>query len=288
MALYYSPMEPKRTLPPWKTGLLFGAISLILVAGFGLTPIETGDDWRIFYDTSRRIWVGAPLYQPPTGYYNAPWLAVLLAPLTLLPVRWGWAALTVANLLIALILARRWQTGLVQPILALLSPAMVYIALHGQVDALVLGGLLLPTEWWVLAGLTKPQATLRLVFGVPRRVWLRAAVLTGVILVVSLLWFGNWPLEVVRVPGEIMRSTRNLWLGLWPFQVPVGVALILFGIRRRDTRLLVAASPFLVPYAAMSSLLGVWLALASYLKDWEAALVWGCWWGAVLYRYFVP
>ena len=220
-------------------------------------------------------------------YTYAPWLAVVISPLSLMPIRWGWAALCCVSLCITLILARRWQTGLVRPTLAMASPAMAYIILHGQVDALILAGLLLPREWWLLVGLTKPQVTLGLIFGVGRQRIFRAAALSGLIFLISIVWLGNWPLQLLRQPAAFMYATHNLWLGLWPFQVPAGAALILLGVKRRDERLLVAASPFLAPYAAMSSLIGPWLALASFLKDWEAALVWLAWWGAVLYRYLV-
>jgi hypothetical protein len=283
-------MEQKRALLSWRISLLFAVIGLGLLAGFALSSIPEADDWIIFYETGQRIWAGAPLYGTPAyfNYYTyAPWLAVVISPLSLMPIRWGWAALCCVSLCITLILARRWQTGLVKSTLVLISPPMAYIILHGQVDALLLAGLLLPREWWLLVGLTKPQVTLGLIFGVGRQRIFRAAALAGLIFLISIVWLGNWPLQLLRQPAAFMYATHNLWLGLWPFQVPAGAALILLGIKRRDERLLVAASPFLAPYAAMSSLIGPWLALASFLKDWEAALVWLAWWGAVLYRYLV-
>ena len=279
----------KRAPLSWRIGLLFVVIGLGLLAGFALSCIPEADDWIIFYETGQRIWAGTPLYGTPThfNYYTyAPWLAVVISPLSLMPIRWGWAALCCVSLCVTLVLARRWQTGLVRPILVMVSPAMAYIILHGQVDALILAGLLLPREWWFLVGLTKPQVTLGLIFGVGRQRIFRAAALSGLIFLISIVWLGNWPLQLLRQPAAFVYATHNLWLGLWPFQVPVGAALILLGVKRRDERLLVAASPFLAPYAAMSSLLGPWLAVASFLNDWEAALVWLVWWGAVVYRYF--
>jgi len=79
-----------------------------------------------------------------------------------------------------------------------------------------------------------------------------------------------------------------LWLGLFPFQVPVGVSLILFGISRKDEKLLIAGSPFLSPYAATSSLIGPWLAVSCFLNDWQVFIVWLSWWGAVIYRGLMP
>lgn len=284
-------MEQKRAPFSWRISLLFVVIGLGLLAGFALSVIPEADDWIIFYETGQRIWAGAPLYGTPThfNYYTyAPWLAVVISPLSLIPIRWGWAALCCVSLCVTLVLARRWQTGLVRPTLAMVSPAMAYIILHGQVDALVLAGLLLPREWWFLVGLTKPQVTLGLIFGVGRQRIFRAVALSGLIFLISIVWLGNWPLQLLRQPAAFVYATHNLWLGLWPFQVPVGAALILLGVKRGDERLLVAASPFLAPYAATSSLLGPWLAVASFLNDREAVLVWLIWWGAVVYRYLAP
>jgi hypothetical protein len=284
-------MEQKRTSLTWKTGLLLAVIGVALVAAFALSPIPDPDDWITFFDTGQRVLHGAPLYGQATRYSvfsNPPWLAVLLAPLSLLPMRWGWAALSALSLALALAIARRWRTGPVRLALVLLSPAMLYIVMHGQVDALVLGGVLLPSEWRLLVGLTKPQVSLGLIFGVGRSRILRAAALSGVVYLLSFAVFGNWPVQLLRQPAPFVYATHNLWLGLWPFQVPAGVALIALGLRRRDERLLVAASPFFTPYAATSSLIGPWLAFASILNDWEAGLVWMAWWGAVLYRYLIP
>jgi len=44
----------------------------------------------------------------------------------------------------------------------------------------------------------------------------------------------------------------------------------------------VAGSPFLFPYTAISSLIGPWLAGSYFLKDWRALLVWLSWWGDVV------
>lgn len=128
--------------------------------------------------------------------------------------------------------------------------------LHGQIDALILAAILLPQEWWMIAGLTKPQVAFGLIFGIPRAKCVRALLLTGLLLVKTLIWFGNWPLQLIRQPTPNRYDGDNLWLGLWPFQVPIGILLILLGISRKDERWLVSASPFLLPYTAISSLLG--------------------------------
>lgn len=88
----------------------------------------------------------------------------------------------------------------------------------------------------------------------------------------------------MRQPRPFVKEAHNLWLGLWPFQFPIFVALILVGISHRDDRFLISGSPFLLPYATTSNLLGLWLGMSCFLKDWQAALLWLFWWGAVVIR----
>ncbi len=268
--------------------IALGLFCLAVVA-VAVSPVAYGVDWIVFHDAGQRVWTGARLYGEPTSYqyyYNPPWLAVALTPLGLLPFRWGWAIVSVASLTIVVALARRWQLGLARLCFALLSPPVLYIVMYGQIDALVLGGILLPTWCWLLVATAKPQVAIGLVFGVRRGQWMRAIVLTSAFLLASFVLFGNWPVQLLQQPAPFVGSTHNLWQGLWPVQIPAGVALVLFGIRRQDERFLVAASPLLSPYAAVSSLLGLWLAGMAFMRDWEAGVVWLSWWAVIFYRSF--
>jgi hypothetical protein len=268
-----------------------GAIILmmicILITIFALAPIPGGDDWETFQGASQRILKGLPLYGEKVthAYYsNPPWVALFLIPLSIMPFRWGWASLIVLSAILLLILCRRWRFGMIKIILTLLSPAVFYLFLHGEIDALVLGGLLLPREAWYLVAVTKPQVAIGLLLGVRKKKIIRAFAVTLLLLLLTFIIFGFWPSKILQQETPFLGAAHNLWVGLWPFQIPAGVALLLLGIKRNDEKFLIAASPFLSPYAATSSLLGPWLALVYFLKDWEAALVFIAWWGAVIYR----
>jgi hypothetical protein len=276
-------MANRRILRP----LTWVLVAAVLVVAFYLSPLEVGDDWETFYGAAGRILTGSPLYGEKVthAYYsNPPWVAAILAPLGLLSPRWGWSLLSAATVLIVAALARRYLKGWMGLVLVLLSPPFLYTLLHGQIDALVLGGVLLPTALWPLVGLTKPQVAFTLILGVKRRRWLAALLGTAGVIAVSLLLFGNWPRDLIQQPMPYMQYTHNLWLGLWPFQVPVGIALCLLALERKDERYLIAASPFLWPYAATSSMLGPWLAAVSGLRWWQALVVLAVWWGAAAYR----
>lgn len=204
-----------RTRVDWRTALAVCALFTLLTLAFYASPWDGGDDWETFRGAAWRVLDGVPLYGKPVthAYYsNPPWLAVLCIPLALLPFRLGWAALAAATFGVALLLLKRWnrQTNLIKPVLVLLSPPMFYTIMHGQIDVLILGAVLLPTHWWMLAALTKPQVTLGLLVGVPRSLWLRAGLLSGLVLAISVIWFGNWPRVLLNQPTPFVEASHNL------------------------------------------------------------------------------
>jgi hypothetical protein len=272
----------------WRKIAIPVLVGVLLVAAFSLAPVPVGDDWEVFFHTGVRLRRSESIYGEPIHegfyFYNAPWLAVLFAALSFLPLRLGWALLSAATLALTVLVARRWSSGLVRPLLVCFSPPLFYTLLHGQVDALVLAGVLLPKAYWGLVGLSKPQVGIALLLGgFDRRSSLRIAAVTAAGLLLSFLLFGLWPLQVLRQPAPV--GAHNLWFGLWPFQVSAGLAIAFWGLNRREERLLLAASPLFLPYAATSSLLGTWIALATLLKRWQVAVVLLAWWGAVIYRF---
>lgn len=278
---------------PYRDQIAVLVLFAVLAGLFMLTP-WTGDDWRVYHGAGQRVLHREALYGTEVirqndeayFYHNPPWVAVLAAPLSLLPAHAGWAMVLAGTLLAVLGLLNHWQpgAGAAKVVFAVLSPPTMYIFLHGQIDALVVALVMLPAQWWWLVAVTKPQVVIGLAAGIPRALWVRAAVLTAAVGLVSLVWFGWWPRDMLDQPTQFTDSSHNLWLGLWPFQVPLGVALLAVFWSKRDERLLIMGSPLLSPYAAVSSLIGPWVAALTYLRTWQAALVWVSWWGAVIYR----
>jgi hypothetical protein len=275
-----------------RSAVLVLVIFATLTILFALTP-WSGDDWKFFHDSSRLLLSGESLYRAPIAgsyYHYPPWVALALVPLAILTEQIGWAMICALTLVAALLVLRHWSPdnapGLIKPVLVLSSPAMFYILMHGQIDALIIAGVLLPVEWWWFVAVTKPQVAVGLALGVPPRQWVRAGVIVLAAFGVSVLVAGWWPSELLHHPMPSRNAALNFWLGLWPFQVPAGVALAVKGFQRKDDRLLIASSPFLSPYAATSSLIGPWIAVVTFLTSWQAAIVWASWWGAVLYRQF--
>jgi hypothetical protein len=277
------------TLTTRQQVLLAGAAVLLLTVLFGLFPMPGGDDWDFYRSAVQRMLSGQSLYTAKIGlnnveYHYPPWVAAALLPLGVLPHHWGRALLNALTFGVLVLVARRYKLSAAKQAMLLLSPPMFYILLHGQIDALVLGILLLPEPWRLILSITKPQVSIAFVFGISRKYWLRAVIIAAGVTLASLLVFGLWPLELLRQPSDFIGMGLNIWGGLWPFQVPLGLVLLLRAIERRDDRYLMAASPFFMPYAATSSLIGPWAALCGFLKDWQALLVLLAWWAASFSR----
>src|SRR3990172_433459 len=95
-------------------------LGIILSVTFILTPIPVGDDWEVYYQAGRRVLTGDPLYGEPVYlgfyYYNAPWLAIMITPFTLLPPRWGWGILSALTLILTTRVVSKWEKRLVKPV----------------------------------------------------------------------------------------------------------------------------------------------------------------------------
>ena len=102
----------------------------------------------------------------------------------------------------------------------------------------------------------------------------------AVLLILSFIFYGLWPLQLIKMPNNLTQVSHNLWLNLWPSTIPVGVGLLLVGLRKKDEKMLLASSPFFSPYCPISTLIGLWMMLAVKLETWILYVVLAAWWGA--------
>lgn len=256
--------------------LLIGGILFGLGYVISLIPVKIYDDWYIYRGAAQAILNGDALYQNEflfSYYYNPPWLALLLIPFSLFNFNLGAGLMVVASLTAMLAVCHRLELNLFKTGMVVGSPLLFYVLIHGQVDAIVLAGILLPVSFWPVVAITKPQVGLALGLEAIKKEHFKNAVLvSGGILLVSFVWFGFWPLAIINSPAPV-NGPHNLWLKVWPRQFPVGLAIIFLWINRgkEDVRWLLAASPLLMPYASAGSFLGLWAALHTELKNWQAA-----------------
>jgi hypothetical protein len=274
--------------------LLAAAGVLMLAAAFYLSPIPEGHDWNVLHGFVQLMLQGKSLYQnvvplsatdPNTEHFwYAPWVAVLLTPVGALPTRVGLALVRALSVMMVILVGLRFHLSPLKLALSLLSPPVAYILFHGQIDALALGVLFLPGAWQIIGCTVKPQVTMTFFLRTPRKEWVRGLLIAAGIFLLSLLVFGPWPLEWLANPKTPYTMGHNLWRDVWPLQVPIGLAVLFYALRKKDERYLAAASPLLSPYAPISTMIGPWLALSGLLEDWQALVVVVAWWATILYR----
>lgn len=269
--------------------LLFAAA--LLVFAFSTLPVENSAlaiDWK-------QIWAGTHNFSAnytTTELRTPPWALPALWPLTLLPLDLGWAAMalvTLAALTFSVPRTRRWALGVL--LLCSSYPALRQLA-DGNLEALVIAGVLLllaasrrHNPWLLAAGLllatAKIQATwlFLLVLGLhtvrtwPRRQLVAAVAITSAAALPLLGWKGSeWWLAMRTFPwaGTLIDSSlaavsgrHAAWL-VWLWPLILGATL--FALWRSGaftaaapTQLqagaLAAAGLLLAPYAASNSVL---------------------------------
>jgi hypothetical protein len=268
-------------LKRYKTVWITLAVTLLLTVAFHF--LQPGDDWETFWGTAKRVLAGLPLYNTPVTFsyfYYPPWTAVLLAPFGWLPFDWAYSLFSALTMVGLFFLARKWGLPLNKMAAVFLSPPVIYSLIHGQIDWLVICLMLLPEDLWLLAALFKPQTAIGLV-GVlfTKRRW-QMLIAPAVLLILSFIFYGLWPLQLIKMPNNLTQVSHNLWLNLWPSTIPVGVGLLLVGLRKKDEKMLLASSPFFSPYCPISTLIGLWMMLAVKLETWILYVVLAAWWGA--------
>ena len=267
--------------------LLIALVLVILVAAMAYL-LPPGVDWQYgFRPAVYAILSGHSPYNlkgfvdpdwESVGFYNAPWALLPLIPLALLPVKVGYALLIMVSLTSFGWVAYRLGAKPVTIGLLLVSPPVVHGVLVGNLDWLAALGCALPPQIGLVWIIVKPH------MGVAIAVfWLVEAWRQGgwrgvlhtfwpatLVLLISLLIFGLWPLRFERMYSEVWNAS------LWPLSIPVGLALLAAAIHKRRIEYAMAGSPCLSPYLNMHSWVGALLALSGSLPEMAAAVA-GFW-----------
>lgn len=181
-----------------------------------------------------------------SGYFNPPWLVWLLSPLGLLTAADSHVLWIVLILLLTVRCVYELGGGWFAVILTIISPGFFLTIMNGQIDVLVLLGLL--TGSWLLI-LVKPQvASLGIVYDVMKGKIDWTAILIGTISLVVAALFMTRPSAT-----HLLTTVTNITP--WPLGIPLGIGLFVLSLIRRDKWLSVVATFFVVPYLSGSSLL---------------------------------
>jgi hypothetical protein len=196
------------------------------------------------------------------AFMNPPWVLIPLLPFALLPERVGRAALVVVSLGTLGYTAHRLGLSPSFAAVWLLSPPVLASLYAGNLEWLVLAGMILPHWLGITLLALKPQVGggIILLWAIEAYMangWHAVARLlapTAALFALSFLAFGAWPAYCER--------PANPGAAAFPLSLLVGLPLLWLAIRRRDERLALAATPYLSPYAMLHSWSGMLLGVS--------------------------
>ena len=242
-------------------------VGAIFLGGVLLAPLVyylplLGHDWlKVFY-------AGEIAMYPP-------WVGLIFSPFRLLPWRISLAlinSLTLAG--VAVITAcqskRVLWDGLQAAALALLTPSLWYLLWDGQIDGLILIGMLF-LPWSIPIVLLRPQIIGWMLLS--RRRWtIWAALWLGVSFVLWKNWFG---VALLRSRGSILHPTAMGWATLgWPILLlGIGMLLTAGGNPWRILAGAFVASPYVQPYHII-----MLLPALGRVGGWRRWVLWGLMW----------
>jgi hypothetical protein len=266
--------------PLWQNLLAIGVVSGLSILVASMMP-DYASDFNAFYQAGAAVLHGQSPYTVP-GFYNPIWVALLFAPFALfsraLAYRIYAAIIFGASFFI---LWRLSQKHIGITLIAAFSPFFFMTMQYGNIDWLVLLGLLCPPALGIWLILVKPQmgAPLALLWAWKlyreKGLWKTLLFFLPVTLAYALSFIIG-----MRLPDV---SVMMGWsAGVWPYGLILGIPLYLWAFKKRDELLALAATPFLEPYFGPMSWMIVlpkamknyWTISLATVFSWAIVLIW--------------
>jgi hypothetical protein len=261
-------IAPKRT----QQALLFIMFSLLTFITVAVTLyLPELIDWERTYRPATILLISGHSPYDIKSFLNPPWALIPLIPIAFLPSKIGGGILFAISLSAIIYVAVRMGATPISLIGFLISFPVLFLLLFGQIDWLILLGILMPPQIGLFFVLVKPQAGLAIAIfwlfeafhkGGIRRVLIEfspVVIMFGLSTIIYGFWFLN-------TPSELFTAKYNF--SLWPLSIPIGAVLLINALRNRKKEISIMSSPFLSPYVAPHS----WAcALVAILPmQWEA------------------
>lgn len=204
-------------------------------------------DFTCFYQAGSAI---ASLQSPYNVecYYSPAWVAILFSPLSVFTREIAYriyAAILFGSYIF--IIFRISKQDLLVSIIACFSPFVFMTMQYGNIDWLVLLGLISPKFLGIWLILTKPQMgfTLAIVWAwiIYKEKGVRSLFVTFTPVTLGLLIS---LLLGMRLPNPEILSTWSA--DIWPIGLILGIPALVIAIRKKDEFLALATAPFLTPY----------------------------------------
>jgi hypothetical protein len=263
--------------------LILAAVPLLI--GFSLAAAQflpRGIDWFMTFRPATLAFISgkSPYENLEAPYPGAPWGLLPLIPMAVLPENLGRGFLMVVSLAAFGYTAFRLGGKPIALAAFLLSPPVLHCLLNSNLDWLPLLGFVLPPPVGLFFLAVKPQlgsvvALFWLVEAWRRGKWKETIRVFGPVtaaLLLSLLIYGWWPLNMLRA------TEYTLWwnASLWPWSIPVGLVFTALALWRRRINYAMAASPCLSPHVLLHSWSGALVSIVDSTKGTVAAVI-GLW-----------
>jgi hypothetical protein len=195
-----------------------------------------------------------------------PWTAVLLAPLGLIQLHLAILLQACLYFVLLTLVIFKFRGNLRIVLLVLTSFIALDAVIELNLEWLICIGLLVPPAWSSPFLLIKPQDALGVMITYKRRDFIRTTLLGLLVVLVSLLLWGAWPLQSLKaIQTYTLGQSFNLApLALLPWFVSLAIGgyLAWRAYRKQDAPLAILAWLFFVPYIPLYSLLIPFAALA--------------------------
>lgn len=226
--------------------LLVGLFALI---AFLAARLPTADYYSNFYDPIRNDLLRHPLYE--SAYYvYAPWGILPLIPFALLPPLAAHGLYFATCFYILVYIAWRLHAGPLAIAAFMLSPTAIGALLVGNIDPVVISGMLFPPIVGLVILMIKPQigagvALYYLIHTVREKHWLEGLKVFSPVAAgfgLALIFFPIWYVRVINSPANVWNRS------LFPYAIPLALLLLWMAVRRRNPYFALASTAFLTPY----------------------------------------
>ena len=243
--------------------LLWVALTFVL----SVLPLYAIDFVEYFLPAARLMVAGESPYNVE-GFYNPPWALYAVIPFMWLPEHVAQAAF-LSTAMVAMALAMYdLGVGTLESVAIMLSVPAISTIVHGNLEWVVLLGVVLPPGIGAFFVMAKPQIGIGVlaywIIDEFKEFGIRGAVRAVLpITVVSLLFFvayGFWPGHMLKAPIRSTASGANA--ALFPWLVPVGVLTLSWALRRKQVKDSLLVGPCFSPHLMASSWLGAFVALS--------------------------
>ena len=228
--------------------LLLGSM-LVFVLSDRFLPVIS--DWTHSYRPAALALLEGRSPYEIESFISPPWILLPLMPLAIFSGRVSQIINFLMTIFVISFISRKQKASLLELSALLVSFPSIYGLIYGQVEWIVLLGLISPPWLALILFLTKPQAGIGIAIFLIIREWKSRSQLEfikfcaplGFFMLASYLLFGQ---QFFSAPITALPMANNV--SLWPTSIPIGLLILINSYQKQDELFSLTAGPLLSPY----------------------------------------